>query len=410
MLAKINSVPNKVKKMPSITINGKSINRSEIESLKQKSKHKALPSTSKPTKNNNKPINITSETSINISEIKKIPSLASSSSNTSAERLQIHQITPTKNNLGNMKRPTISSISNKKSVTKPMRMNISLPKSEKTDVRSIPKPRIKKPEIPAIPPAVPPSKQSEKKTAFIPVGNSYIPEDQMPKFDLMKSEELIAYKQDLLRNIREIQINYPELNVIMPESDDIKEYYAIYYTNMKTIIINKSIGTPKMILLLSWVIFEIVATNYLNINMTGYSDMMINEMVRYELLLKKIKEKSFRLINTGSSLDEDPLTELIKASLYNAILIIAINKIGGFVFSDKNHINKIRETAGVFVANHFCHPSMPRPPNADEIKREEGILGTFNNMIDGARKLFIGVSDDEKQKIGEPKETEPGEE
>lgn len=389
-------------KTPSIKIHGKSIGYDKISSIKPA----ALPDTSKP-KRKALPLSITSETSLDLKNLNSAPELLSDSSSGNSDIRIEEQFTPeneikynspkvtslTKPQLKKLSSrgttPTIHHRSNKGSVVEAVRLNIASVEPDVDDKRSVAIPRAN---------LINPTKDDKPKEKKLEanhlpvvdphfVGNNVV-DKNMPNFSAMKPEQVTAYKQELLIAIREMRINFPHLNIEIPEDATVEQLYSIYFVSMKHIVIEKSVSGYRLLLIFGWMIMERICTDHMGINLTGYTELMIDDMVRYEILLYRIKEKNFTLLPGSGAEAADPLTELIKASAMNALLIVVINKFGNFI--PEGATKWIKGNALPMLARNFTHPSLPTPPTKEQVESEKQMFSQLDKLLDMGKKMFTG--------------------
>jgi len=391
-------------KTPSIKIHGKSLNYDKISSIKpaplpdtSKPKRKALPS----------PLSITSETSLDLTNLNAAPELLSDTSDLSSDIRVEEQFTPENEIKYNSpkinsltrpeakksvsKGPSIRHRSNNGSVVQAVKLNITSVEPDADDKRSVAVPRAnldksKNTQVPPVvnPAPLPVSNGNGGNPHFI--GNN-MTDRNMPNFAAMKPEEVTAYRQELLTALREMRINFPELNIEIPEPATVEQLYSIYFVAMKHIVIQKSVSGYRLLLIFSWMIMERICTDHMGINLTGYTELMIEDMVRYEILLYRIKEKNFTLLPGSGGETADPLTELIKASAMNALLIVAINKFGNFL--PEGAMKWVKGNAVPFIAKKYTHPTLPTPPNKEQIENEKLFYNKLDGFMKMGKKLFV---------------------
>lgn len=399
-------------KTPSIKIHGKSIGYDKISSIKPA----ALPDTSKP-KRKALPLSITSETSLDLKNLNSAPELLSDDSGGNSDIRIEEQFTPEneanairhnspkvssltkpepKKSIGHGLTPTIRHKSSRGSVVEAVKLNIASVEPDADDKRSVPVPRANldnsKPK--GVPINLPPPPQPEAAAAAQAgpvnphfIGNNIV-DKNMPNFSAMKPAEVTAYRQELLTALREMRINFPELNIEIPEDANIEQLYSIYFVSMKHVVIQKSVSGYRLLLIFSWIVMERICTDHMGINLTGYTELMIEDMVRYEILLYRIKEKNFTLLPGSGGEAADPLTELIKASAMNALLIVAINKFGNFIPAEAT--KWIKGNALPMVARKFTHPTLPTPPNKEQVENEKKMFSQFDRFLNMGKNFLVG--------------------
>lgn len=389
-------------KTPSIKIHGKSIGYDKINSIKPA----ALPDTSKP-RRKALPLSITSETSLDLKNLNSAPELLSDNSDVNSDILIEEQFTPEneiKHNspkISSLTKPipkksigissTIRQRSSKGSVIEAVKLNIASVEPDADDKRSVPVPRVNidKPKQNEVPIAPLPISNNGTNGPVNPhfIGNNIV-DKNMPNFSAMKPEEVAAYRQELLTALREMRINFPELNIEIPDNANMEQLYSVYFVSMKHIVIQKSVSGYRLLLIFSWIVMERICTDHMGINLTGYTELMIEDMVRYEILLYRIKEKNFTLLPGSGGEAADPLTELIKASAMNALLIVAINKFGNFIPAEAT--KWIKGNALPMVARKFTHPSLPTPPNKEQVENEKKMFSQFDRLLNMGKNMFTG--------------------
>jgi len=202
-----------------------------------------------------------------------------------------------------------------------------------------------------------------------------------PDFAKMSRNERLAYKQTLIQELRDLRFKYPELAIPEINHDlTVEEMYDIHYAALKHIVVKGSLSTWRMGLVVCWAAFELICTKGFGIPAEGYTLMMYEEMIRYEILLYRWREKKF----TFATAEKDPLSEIMWCSLLNAGIIIAVNMIGKYFGSDL--VSKLAKGIALPIASHVAHPkvNIPGVPNPTT---EGGLLGA----VEGGITKLVGM-------------------
>lgn len=216
-----------------------------------------------------------------------------------------------------------------------------------------------------------------------------------PDFSSMSRNHRLAYKQTLTQELKDLRIKYPNLAIPEVTSDlTLDELYDIHYAALRHIVVNNSVGTWKVGLIICWAAFEIMCTNMFNIPATGYTKMMYAEMIKYEILIYRWRQKKF----TFASAEKDPLNEILWCSLLNAGLVIAINMIGKYMGSDI--VSTLAKSIIMPITNNLTHPKVSLPGVPNPSNSEGGILSSIENGIKQILNLTKTPDD-----VGKPQQT-----
>lgn len=391
------SVPSRLGNPHQITIHGKPADRSVVRHIPL-----ALPDTSKPEFKQmvKKQDPSFTEVSIDLDHM-SAPSLVESSN--SGSECSVNNFSPTSANLSKVRRmPIVQSIS-RNNTSRPSKLGITAPPI--SDVKlSVPRLRnqssvskMGKLNATAPPPAetvVPDLNNKEVHPVGMGFG-AYGPQTVMdkgaPKFDKMTPDQREAYKDTLRQHIKDIINDYPELQVEMPSiTQTVEVHYSVYFNAMKRIIIGGGMGLYEMCLSIVWLAVEYMGTNFLGVDMTGYHDMMMGQMIRYRMLLYRWKEKNFTLAPSAAS-EEEPLAAIFKSSMMTAVLIWGCNRFGNS-FAGKAGADFAKGFLPM-ITDNLVHPSMPTPPNAKEIREKKEQFDNAKDMVNNGAKMFKGSSD-----------------
>jgi hypothetical protein len=336
-------------------------------------------------------LSVESNRTNSITSARKAPSVRSSSSVFA---------TPTVSTLGNvmnrqqMKEPTVQSLSSNTNAS------YNRPKQQE-QIRKIPsvKSGNKQPKLSDEVSRI--VEHAEKMKTEVPMKTasayelSDLTDPGKPDFSSMNRNQRLAYKQTLTQELKDLRLKYPNLAIDEVTSDlTLDELYDLHYSALRHIVVNNSVGTWKVGLIISWAAFEIMCTNVFNIPAKGYTEMMYAEMVKYEVLIYRWRQKKF----TFASAEKDPLNEILWCSLLNAGLVIAINMVGKYMGSDI--VSSIVKSVVMPVASNLTHPKVSIPGVPNPSNGEGGIMSAIENGI--KQILTITGSPDQANKPPQP--------
>lgn len=197
-----------------------------------------------------------------------------------------------------------------------------------------------------------------------------------PDFSKMSRNHRLAYKQTLIQELKDLQFKYPNLAIPEVSSElSLDELYDIHYAALKHVVVTNSLGTWKVGLVLCWAAFELTCTHMFNIPAKGYTDMMYAEMIKYEILIYRWREKKFSF----ASAEKDPLNELLWCSLLNAGIIIAINLLGKYMGSDI--VSTITKSIVLPITNSMTHPKVSLPGVPAPV--DSGLMSSIESGLRG---------------------------
>ncbi len=228
------------------------------------------------------------------------------------------------------------------------------------------------------------AKKAKPKKSAYEIGDMY--DAGRPDFANMSRNERLVLKQTLIQELRDLRFKYPELAI--PEINHeltVEEMYDIHYAALRHIVVKQQLTTWKMGLVICWAAFELICVKGFNIPAEGYTQVMYDQMIRYEILIYRWREKKF----TFATAESDPLNEILWCSLLNAGIIIAVNMIGRYLGSDI--VKNIAKSIAIPIANHVAHPkvNIPGVPNPTN---EGGLLGAVEGGIMKVVSLFSSPS------------------
>ncbi len=131
-------------------------------------------------------------------------------------------------------------------------------------------------------------KETDKET-----DDSNVEEDEFAHLTPEQRQEM--ERQEYLWRFRILKKKYKNIKVPdFSDYSDVKLMKVSYDRTLKEVMLDENVETFRMYLVATWIVLEFVATKYLRINLSGFTNAQQKSMHKYESLLIELGEKRRR--------------------------------------------------------------------------------------------------------------------